>query len=111
MHESQRRLTDAETSYRRPRRQPLTSAGYRFNLARILVNLGRIDDALAQLSPLATPDDAESVRYVYASSALLVRKGDLVAGRRMGEDALARARRHGLTDLAATIERDLQKLK
>ena len=29
----------------------------------------------------------------------------------MSEEALARAQRHGLTDLAATIERDLQKLK
>jgi tetratricopeptide (TPR) repeat protein len=111
VHESQRRLTDAEASYRRAAAAAPDVRGFRFNLARTLVNLGRIDDALAQLSPLATPDDAESVRYVYASSALLARQGDIAAARRMSEEALARAKRHDLTDLAATIERDLQKLK
>jgi len=51
------------------------------------------------------------VRYLYAAAAVSVRKGDRVAGRRLSEEALARARRHGLTDLAAAIERDLQKLE
>jgi tetratricopeptide (TPR) repeat protein len=111
VHESQRRLTDAEASYRRAAAAAPDVRGFRFNLARTLVNLGRIDDALALLSSLATQDDAESVRYVHASAALLVRKGDLVAARRMSEEALARAKRHGLTELAATIARDLQKLE
>lgn len=109
--ESQRRPTDAEACYRRAMSAAPDVRGYRFNLARVMVNLGRLDEAMAQLSPLASPDDGESVRYVYATSALLVRKGDIAAARRTSEEALARAKRHGLTDLAATIERDLQKLK
>ena len=58
---------------------------------------------------MALPDDAESVRYVYAAAAVYVRKGDIATGRRLSEEALARARRHGLTDLAAAIERDLRE--
>jgi Flp pilus assembly protein TadD len=111
VHESQRRPVEAERCYRQAAAAAPDVRGYRYNLARVMVLLGRVDEALAQLATLATPDDAEGARYVYAAAALLVRKGDLEAGRRMSEEALARARRHGLTDLAATIERDLVKIK
>jgi len=105
------RLAEAEASYRQAVAANPRVRGLRFNHARALVSMGRLDEALAQLSQLASPDDAESVRYLYAAAAVSVRKGDRVAGRRLSEEALARARRHGLTDLAAAIERDLQKLK
>jgi hypothetical protein len=85
--------------------------GLRFNHARVLVALGRLDEALLLLSDLALPDDAESVRYVHAAAAVHIRKGDVAIGRRLSEEALARARRYGLADLAAAIERDLEKLK
>lgn len=111
VHESQRRPAEAEQCYRRAAAAAPHVRGYRFNLARALVYLGRVDDALAQLSLLALPDDADAARYLYTASALLLRKGDLSEGRRMSEDALARARRHGLTDLAAVIERDLAKFR
>jgi type IV pilus assembly protein PilF len=111
IQERQRRLADAEVSYRRAVAANPRLRGLRFNHARSLVGLGRLDDALAQLTLLASPDDAESARYVYAASAVAVRTGDVALGRRLGEDALSRARRHGLTDLAATIERELQKLR
>ncbi len=111
IQESGGRLAEAEAAYRQAVAANPRVRGLRFNHARVLVTMGRLDEALAQLSQIESPDDAESVRYVYAASALHVRKGDVATGRRLGEEALARARRHGLTDLAAAIERDLQKLK
>jgi tetratricopeptide (TPR) repeat protein len=111
VHETQSRPLDAEACYRRAAAAAPEIRGYRFNLARVLVGQRRLDEALDQLVPLAQPDDAESVQYVYATSAVLVRRGDIAGGRRMGEDALARARQHGLDDMAAVIERELQKLK
>ena len=111
IQENSGRLAEAEASYRRAVVANPRVRGLRFNLARSLVALGRVDDALQQLSQLTLPDDAESVRYMYAAAALHVRKGDIATGRRLSEEALARARRHGLTDLAAAIERDLEKIK
>ena len=111
IQESSGRLADAEGSYRQAVAANPRVRGLRFNLARILVALGRLDDALVQLSLLTLPDDAESVRYVHAAAAVHVRKGDIATGRRLSEEALARARRYGLADIAAAIERDLEKLK
>ncbi|MGV3520148.1 tetratricopeptide repeat protein [Luteitalea sp.] len=111
VHETQTRLADAEASYRQAAVAAPDVRGYRFNLARVLVGQRRLDEALELLRPLARRDDAESAQYVYATSVVLVRKGDIAAGRQTGEEALARARRHGLDQLAAVIERDLQKLQ
>ncbi len=63
IQESSGRLAEAERSYRRAVAANPRVRGFRFNLARMLVNLGRLDDALAQLDLIASPDDAESVRY------------------------------------------------
>lgn len=111
IQEAAGRLGDAEAWYRRAVDANPRLRGLRFNLMRVLVGLGRLDEALDQATRLFTPDDLEAARYVYAASAIAVRKGDVALGRRLGEDALARARRHGAADLAAAIERDLQKLK
>jgi tetratricopeptide (TPR) repeat protein len=111
IEESRGDLPAAETSYRKAVDANPRVRALRFNLARVLVNTGRLDDALVQLARLTEPDDAESVRYVFAASAVHVRKGDIATGRRLSEDALARARRHGLVDMATTIERELQKIK
>jgi tetratricopeptide (TPR) repeat protein len=111
IEESSARPAEAEQSYGRATAANPRIRGYRFNRARVLVALGRLDEALAALTPLASPDDAESARYVYATAAVYVRKGDLVNGRRLSEEARARALRYGLTDLAAAIDRDLQRLK
>lgn len=111
IRESSGRLAEAEASYRRAVDAKPADRAIRFGLARVLVNLGRLDDALAQLLLLREPNDAESARYVFAAGAVYVRKGNLAEGRRLSEDALSRARRYGLTDLAASIERDLAKIR
>ncbi|MGI8672591.1 MAG: tetratricopeptide repeat protein, partial [Luteitalea sp.] len=105
------RAADAEAMYQRAIAANPVQRAVRFNYARVLVAQRRYDEALAQMARLTTPDDAESARYLFAASVVHVRKGDPAQGRRVGEEALRRAREHGLADLAATIERDLAQLK
>ena len=109
--ETSGRPADAESAYRLAVEADPRTRIYRFNHARVLVNSGRLDEALAELSRLRSPDDAESARYVFAAAAVHVRKGDLATARQLSEDALARAQRYGLKDLAAAIERDLAKIR
>jgi tetratricopeptide (TPR) repeat protein len=111
IRETSGRLAEAEASYRRAVEARPADRAIRFGLARVLVNLGRLDEALAQLLLLGEPADAESARYVFAAGAIHVRKGNLAEGRRLSEEALSRARKYGLTDLATSIERDLQKIR
>lgn len=111
IEESGGRIAEAERSYGRAVSANPRVRGFRFNRARMLVAVGRIDDALAELAAISAPDDAESARYVYAAATLAWRKGDLTTGRRLRADARARAARHGLTDLVAAIDRDLETSK
>jgi len=108
--ETTNRLPDAAAMYARAVAANPRVRAVRFNHARVLVNLGRLDEALAALVPLTSEDDAESARYAFAVSTVYVRKGDLTNGRRWGQEALARATKHGLADFATAIERDLAKL-
>jgi tetratricopeptide (TPR) repeat protein len=109
--ESKRRFPEAEASYRRAVEADPRVRSYRFNYARVLTNTGRLDEALTQLARLHQPDDAEAARYVYATSAVYARKGEFGEARRFGAEALARAQRHGATDLAAVIQRELAKIR
>lgn len=109
--ESSGRLDEAETMYRRAVEASPNRRALRFNRIRVLVAQKRYDEALADVPGLIEPPDAESVRYLYAVSAIHVRRGSIAEGRALAETALARARRYGLTDLAAAIERDLATLK
>ena len=109
--ETSNRLPEAEAAYARAVAANPRLRGLRFNHARVLVNLGRLEEASAELARLSTPDDAESARYVFAASAVGGRRGDTAVGRSLADEALARARRHGLADLAAAIEREVQKLR
>ncbi len=83
----------------------------RFNYGRALVAAGRLQEAIAEFGKLQQPQDEETPRYLFALSAARVRAGDTAGGRAQALDALAMARRYGQADLAATIERDLAKLK
>lgn len=83
----------------------------RFNHARTLVQLGRLQDAIAELEKLRTPEDEETPRYRFALSAALVRAGRIEEGRAEALGALDLARQYGQQELAATIERDLKLLR
>ncbi len=86
--EAARRVPEAEASYLRAVDADPRVRAFRFNYARVLANTGRLDDALAQLLRLHVPDDAESARYMYATSALYARKGDIGEARRLGTKRL-----------------------
>ena len=83
----------------------------RFNYGRALVAAGRLKEAIAEFGKLQKPEDEETARYLFALSAARVRAGDIEGGRSQALAALEMARRYGQTDLAATIQRDLQGLK
>ncbi len=109
--ETTKRTAEAEAAYGRAVAANPALRGLRFNHARVLVALGRLDEAAAELARLATPADAESAQYVFAASGVALRRGDRAAARTLAEEALARARKHGLTDLAAAIDRGLATLR
>ena len=83
----------------------------RFNYGRALVTAGRPQDAIPEFEKILEPEDAETPRYLFALAAARVRVGDIAAGRTQATAALSMARRYGQEDLAASIERDLARLK
>lgn len=101
----------AADAYREASRHAPAFRTARFNYARTLVAKGRLQDAIAELEKLRTPEDAETARYVFALAAALVRTGDVERGRAEAVRALELARRYGQEDLAATIQRDLALLR
>ena len=90
--------------------QPTFRLG-RFNLARMLMALGRPEEAAKELERLREPRDAETPRYLYALASARVRSGDVAEGRRIAEEARDLARAYGQSELVASIERDLARLK
>jgi hypothetical protein len=60
---------------------------------------------------LRTPEDRETPRYLFALAATFLRMGQIERGRAEAQVALVMAKRYGLSDLVAEIERDLARLK
>lgn len=82
----------------------------RFNYGRALVALGRLGESVAEFEKLRTPEDRDTPRYLFALAAALVRMGNIESGRTEAQAALRMAKRYGLSDLVAEIERDLARL-
>lgn len=83
----------------------------RFNYGRTLVARGRLKEAVEEFEKLRTPEDIETPQYLFALAAARVRLGHVEQGRAEAQVALDLARRYGLSDLAASIARDLARLK
>ena len=83
----------------------------RFNLGRMLIALGRNDEAIVELDKITQPRDAESARYLFALSTAYVRAGHRDEGVRWGTEARQIALAHGQQELAAAIARDLAALR
>ena len=66
--------------------QPTFRVG-RFNLGRMLLVLGRPDQAIAHFAMLQQPVDAETPRYLFALSTAYVRAGKIADGVKVGHDA------------------------
>ena len=101
----------ALAAYRQAVADAPTLRAARFNYGRALVTAGRPQDAIPEFEKILEPEDADTPRYLFALAAARVRVGDVAAGRTQANAALSMARRYGQEDLAASIERDLEKLK
>ncbi len=83
----------------------------RFNLARMLIALGKPDEAASELEKIAEPRDAEAPRYLFALGVAHLRAGRKAEGIKWSIDAKQLALQFGQADLAAAIDRDLAALK
>ena len=83
----------------------------RFNLARMLIAQGANDAAVAELSRLTEPRDAEAPRYLFALATAHLRAGRRDEAIKWGTEAKALAETFGDSALAAAIERDLARIR
>jgi tetratricopeptide (TPR) repeat protein len=83
----------------------------RFNLGRVLVALGRPQEAAEHFERLLVPENKDTPRFTYALATAWLAAGDIAKGRKYSEQALETARRLGETGLAAKIELDLKRMK
>ena len=83
----------------------------RFNEGRMLIALGKPDEAIGELQKLTEPRDAESPRYLFALATAYVRAGHRAEGVKWASDARTLALQFGQNDLAAAIERELASLR
>ena len=109
--ERQRKFAAAADEYRKAVESQPTFRLARFNLGRMLIAIGQNEDAIIELSKLSQPQDAETPRYVFALSAAYVRAGKKEEAIKWATEARRLALEYGQLELAATIERDLAKLK
>jgi tetratricopeptide (TPR) repeat protein len=109
--ERQNKLTDAAEAYRAAAQNQPGFRLARFNLARMLIALGKPEDAVAELTKTVEPRDAEAPRYLFALGVAHVRAGRKDVGLKWSVEARRLALQFGQTDLAAAIERELAALK
>jgi protein O-GlcNAc transferase len=83
----------------------------RFNLGRMLLVLGRPEEARVEFEKLIEPRDADSPRYLFALATAHVRAGRRQEGLKWAAEARRLALEFGQHELAASIERDLARLK
>jgi predicted Zn-dependent protease len=82
----------------------------RFNIARMLIATQRYREAIAELQPAIAVDHPDRASFLFGLSTAHVLAGDVAEGRRYGVEALDLAKSRGQTDLAAAIQRNLEKL-
>jgi tetratricopeptide (TPR) repeat protein len=104
------RLSEAESSYRKAAEQAPADPAIRFNIARMLIATQRYRDAITELEPAIAVDHPDRARFLFGLSTAHVLAGDIAEGRRYGVQALDLATSRGQTDLAAAIQRNLEKL-
>jgi tetratricopeptide (TPR) repeat protein len=109
----QGRLDDAAAHYRQAIANDPQHRAARFNFGRVLVASGRYPEAIEQFHRVLSPEDdndSDTPRYMYALADAYRRAGDLQKARQYAEDARQRAKQMGQTELAATIEKALERL-
>lgn len=109
----QGRLEEATSHYRQAVANDPQHRPARFNFGRALAAAGRYAEAIEQFHRVLSPedsDDSDTPRYVYALADAYRRAGDVEKARQYAEDARRRAQKMGQAELAAAIEKELQRL-
>ena len=83
----------------------------RFNVGRMLLALGKTEEAVTELEKIVEPRDPEAPRYLFALSVAYLRSGRKEDAIKWAKDAKQLAAQYGQKELAAAIERDLALLK
>jgi tetratricopeptide (TPR) repeat protein len=109
--EAEGQLEKAGEHYRQAVANQAAYRAARFNLGRVLVRLGRPREAVEQFERVLDPDDDQTPLYLHALGAAWARAGDAERARRFLEDARARALARGQAELAASVGRDLDRLR
>ena len=111
IRERQGSFADATAEYQLAVESQPTLRIARFNLGRMLIAQGANDAAIAQLSRLTEPRDAEAPRYLFALATAHLRAGHRDEAIKWATDAKALAEKFGDTALAAAIEKDLARIR
>ena len=109
--ERRREFGAAASEYRQAVDAKPTLRLARFNLGRMLLVLGRNDEAILEFEKLLEPKDSETPGYAFALATAYVRTGRKDEGIKWATEARRLALANGQTDLAAAIDRELEKLK
>ena len=109
--ERQGKIGEATTEYRLAVESQPTLRIARFNLGRMLIAQGHHDLAVAELSKLTEPRDAEAPRYLFALATAQLRAGRRDEAIKWATEAKALAERFGDNALATAIERDLARIR
>jgi len=108
--ETEGRVDEAEADYRKAAEQSPADPLIRFNIARMLIARKQYREAIAQLEPVASVDHPDRARFLFGLSTAHVLAGDIAVGRQYAVEARDLAKSRGQADLAAAIDRDLEKL-
>ena len=101
----------AADMYRRAAANQADFRAARFNLGRVLVDLGRPGDAAREFAQLLAPEDEQSALYLYALAVAEARAGDRQAALGHAQGAIRKAQERGqreLVELASGFERELR---
>lgn len=104
------RLAEAAAAYGTALQLAPDAHQARFGLARLAMRAGQVDEAIAQLETLQTPQQAETPRYLFALSTAYLRRGRREDALRTAAEALTLARQLGDAPMATYIDGELRKL-
>ena len=105
------RVEEAATHFRKSIENRPNFRLPRFNLGWLLLDQGRYEEAIEQFQRTLTPEDDQTPGFMYGLAAAYGRAGNRERAFYHAQEAHRRALALGQTDLAAMIERDLQKVQ
>lgn len=108
--ETRGRVAEAAAAYRTALQLAPDAHQARFGLARLAMRGGLVDEAIAHLETLRTPQQAETPRYLFALSTAYLRRGRREEAIRTATEALTLARQLGDARMATFIDGELRKL-